>query len=79
MPASWAQWLRGHPLAGRFIVRLAIVLPLGLLAGALLLVLAGPLGLPRNGAALGAALVAYIAGSRISERVIARIGIPAPE
>lgn len=78
MAALLIDWLRANPLAGRLLVKLAVVLPLGLIAGVALSELVDWLGWPQNVAAVGAALVALGAGLRLANRAAERLGIPEP-
>ena len=71
-------WLRANPTGGRLAVKLALALPLGLAAGLLLGWLCDNVGVSRNLAALGAAVVAVWAGSRLSGRLAGTLGIPEP-
>lgn len=72
-------WLRANPLAGRLLVKLAVALPLGLGCGVLLAWLCDVLGLSQNLAAVGAAVVAVAAATRLAARVADHLGIPEPE
>lgn len=72
-------WLRANPLAGRLLVKLALALPLGLGCGALLAWLCDLLGRSQNLAALGAAVVALVAATRLAGPVAGHLGIPEPE
>jgi hypothetical protein len=78
VPTAIIDWLRTNPLPGRLFVKLAVVLPLGLLAGVLLSELADWLGWPQNVAAIGAAMVALGAGLRLANRVADQLRIPEP-
>jgi len=71
-------WLRANPLGGRLAVKLALALPLGLVAGLLLVGLCDVFGVSRNLAALGAAVVAVWASTRLAGRVAAVLDIPEP-
>ncbi len=72
-------WLRGNPLTARLLIKLAVVLPLGLATGLLLAWACDALAVTQNLAALGAALTALAAGTRLANRLAVRLGIPEPD
>ena len=72
-------WLRANPTGGRLAVKLGLALPLGLATGLLLAWLCDAFGVTQNLAAVGAALVAVLAGTRLAARVAGLLGIPEPE
>jgi hypothetical protein len=72
-------WLRANPVVGRLAVKLAVALPLGLAAGLLLLWVCDMFAWSPNLAALGAAVVAVAAATRLAGRLADALGIPEPE
>ncbi|CAH2601697.1 conserved protein of unknown function [Rhodovastum atsumiense] len=75
-PDPLYAWLRANPLAGRLVLRLGTALPLGLATGLLLSAACEAAGISQNFAAVGAAVAALLAGTRLADALAARLGIP---
>lgn len=71
-------WMRANPMVARQILKPVVALPLGIVAGGVLLVACSAFDLTPNVAAVGAAVATLYGSIKLTPVVAKRLGIPEP-